>query len=148
MKITVLLMLILLGLVGCSSIETAFDVPADLRTFKRIYVQSSQNDSSHLDELIANELKRLGYDASAGVRTMMPDDNQLIVLYESQWSWDFHSYLSQLDVTVRDVRTEKQIGHGRIFHAGFTTKTPEQMVAGVLAPMFGPKKPGKPAATK
>ena len=136
-------MIILLGLAGCASVETAFDNPTDLRGFKHIYVQSSQNDSNHLDELIANELKRLGYDASFGVRTMMPDDSQLVILYESQWAWDFHTYLIQLEVTVRDVRAEKQLGHGRIFHAGVTTKTPEQMVAGVLTPMFGPKKPDK-----
>ena len=143
MKLTWLLTVLLFGLVGCSSVDTAFDIPVDLRTFKHIYVQSSRNDSSHIDEMLANELKRLGYDASVGVRTMMPDDTQLVVLYESQWNWDFHTYLIQLDVTVRDVRAEKQLGHGRIFHAGFTTKTPEQMVAGVLNPMFGPKKPDK-----
>ena len=148
MKITGLLMVILLGLVGCASVETAFDIPTDLRAFKRVYVQSSQNDSNHLDALIANELKRLGYEASYGVRTMMPDDSQLVVLYESQWNWDFHTYLIQLDVTVREVRTEKQLGHGRIFHAGITTNSPEQMVTGVLNPMFGPQKPGKPAAAK
>lgn len=136
-------MVILLGLVGCSSVDTAFDIPTELRTFRRIYVQSSQNDSNHLDELIANELKRLGYEASAGVRTMMPNDSQLVILYDSQWNWDFHTYLIQLDVTVRDVSAEKQLGHGRIFHAGVRTKSPEQMVAGVIAPMFGPKKPGK-----
>lgn len=143
MKFPGYLLILLLGLVGCSSIDTAFDIPTELRTFKRIYVQSSQNDSNHLDELIATELKRLGYDASAGVRTMMPDDTQLVILYESQWNWDFRTYLIRLDVTVRDVRAEKQIGRGQIFHAGFTNKSPEQMVAGVLAPMFGPKKPGK-----
>jgi hypothetical protein len=143
MKISGLFLLLLLGFCGCSSIDTAFDAATDLRAFKHIYVQSSQNDSNHLDELIANELKRLGFDASAGVRTMMPNDSELVILYESQWNWDFNTYLIQLDVTVRDVRSEKQVGQGRIFHGSFKGKSPEQMVAGVLAPMFGPKKSGK-----
>jgi hypothetical protein len=143
MKITFFLLFLLLGLAGCSSADTAFEVPADLRKFRHIYVQSSQNDSNHLDDLIANELQRLGYDASAGVRTMVPDNAELLLTYESQWNWDFRTYLIQLDVTVRDIRTEKQLGHGRIFHAGVTTKSPEEMVTRVLTPMFGPKGPKK-----
>ena len=139
MKITGLWIVILLGLAGCASNDTSVEAQTDLRPNRHIYVQSSLNDSNHLDQFIANALIRLGYDASAGVRTMMPDNAQLLITYESQWNWDFHTYLIQLDVTVRDVRTEKNLGHGRIFHSGMTNKSPEQMVAEVLAPMFGPK---------
>jgi len=143
MKITCLLTVLLLGLVGCASNNTVTEATTDLRPNKHLYVQSSQNDSNHLDQLIANELLRLGYDASAGVRTMMPDNTQLFITYESQWNWDFHTYLIQLDVTVRDVRTEKQAGHGKTFHSGLTNKSPEEMVAEVLKPLFGPKQPKK-----
>ena len=143
MKISGLLILLLLGLAGCASNDTVVEVPTDLRPNRHIYVESSRNDSNHLDQLIANELVRLGYDATAGVRTMMPDDTQLVITYESQWTWDFHTYLIQLDVTVRDVRTEKQLGHGKIFHTGVTNKPPEKMVAELLRPIFGPKKPKK-----
>lgn len=139
MKITVLLSFILLGLTGCFSAKTVVTMEGDLRSFRRIYVQSSQNDSNHLDQLLANELIRLGYEASAGVRTMMPPTTELVLAYESQWNWDFRTYLIQLDVTMRDVRNDKQLGQGRIFHSGVTQKSPEKMVAEVLAPFFGPK---------
>lgn len=134
-------MVLLLGLAGCFSANTAVtDQSVDLRTYRHIYVQSSQNDSNHLDKLLANELVRLGYVASAGVRTMIPDDAQLVISYQSQWNWDFSSYLMQLEITVRDVRTEKQLGYGQIFHSGVKTKSPEKMVAELLKPMFGAKK--------
>ena len=57
MKITGLLMVILIGLAGHASVETVFDIPTDLHAFKRIYVQSSQNDSNRLDEMLVNELQ-------------------------------------------------------------------------------------------
>ncbi len=144
MKITGLFILILLGLAGCTSTaDIAYEAQVDLRPYRHLYVQSSLNDSNHLDVIIANELQRLGFDATAGVRTMIPDNAQVVITYETQWNWDFHTYLIQLDVTVRDVATEKLLGHGRIFHAGFKNKTPEKMVAEVLQPMFGPLKTKK-----
>ena len=139
MKITVILSVVLLGLSGCFSANSVVTMQADLRSYRRIYVQSAQNDSSHLDQLVANELLRLGYEASAGVRTMMPTNTQLVLTYESQWTWDFRTYLIQLDVTMRDVSTEKQIGKGMVFHSGVMHKSPEKMVAELLAPFFGPK---------
>jgi len=141
MKISVILMVLLLGLAGCFSANTAVtDQSVDLRSYRHIYVQTSQNDSNHLDQMIANELVRLGYPASAGVRTMMPDSAQLVITYESQWNWDFRTYLIELAVAVRAVRTEKQLGNGRVFHSGVTSKSPEKLVAEVLKPMFGAKK--------
>ena len=71
---------------------------------------------------------------------MMPDDAQLVITYQSQWNWDFGSYLMQLEIAVREVRSEKQLGHGQIFHSGIKTKPAEKMVAEVLKPMFGAKK--------
>lgn len=139
MKITVILSVILLGLTGCFSANTSIQAEADLRSYRRIYVQSSQNDSNHLDQLLANELQRLGYEASAGVRTMMPTTTQLVLTYESQWTWDFRTYLIQLNVTMRDVSTEKQVGQGMVFHSGVIHKSPEKMVAELLGPFFGPK---------
>lgn len=139
MKITVILSVILLGLSGCFSANSVITMQADLRSYRRIYVQSAQNDSNHIDQLLANELLRLGYEASAGVRTMMPSNTELVLTYESQWNWDFHTYLIQLDVKMRDVRNETQLGEGQIFHSGVTRKTPEKMVAELLAPFFGPK---------
>lgn len=141
MKITGCLLVLLLGLAGCFSANTAItDQSVDLRSYRRIYVQSAQNDSNHLDQLLANELVRLGYEASAGVRTMMPDNAQLLITYESQWTWDFRSYLMDLAITVRDVRTEKQLGNGHVFRSGVVTKSPEKFAAEVLQPMFGAKK--------
>jgi len=143
MKITFLLFIVLLGLAGCTSGDLVFDAQSDLRTYRHIYVQSSMNDSNHLDQLIANELVRLGYDASAGVRTMMPDNTKLFITYETQWNWDFHTYLMVLEITARDVSTEKQIGHARIYHGGVANKSPDKMVIDVLKPIFGPKPPKK-----
>jgi len=143
MKITGLLILILLGLAGCFSANNVTESPVDLRSYRRIYVESSRNDSNHLDELLAHELQRLGYEASAGVRTMMPTNTQLVLSYESQWTWDFQTYLIQLDVTMRDVSTEKNMGKGMVFHSGVVHKSPEKMVAELLAPYFGPKRAKK-----
>lgn len=140
LKATGLLFALLLALTGCTSVSTVIDVQEDLRQFKRVYVQSSQNDSNHIDQRIANELVRHGFRATAGVRTMMPEDTQLIVYYDAQWNWEFRTYLIQLEVTVRDAGTGKQLAVGRILHPGVTGKSPEKMIAEVIGPLLTPKK--------
>src|SRR4051794_34035430 len=136
MKLTGLLLAILLGLAGCTTADLVYDTQSDLRSYKHIYVETSLNDSSHLDQLIANELVRLGYDATAGVRTMMPTDAKLFITYESQWNWDFRTYLMVLEINVRDVSSEKQMGHARIFHSGVVNKPPDRMISELLKPLF------------
>jgi hypothetical protein len=140
MKLPSCLFVLLVLLSGCSSVDTQVESTTDLRRFHHVYVRSASNDSNNIDQLIVLELQRLGYDASSGPRTMMPDNAEIVIEYEGQWDWDFRTYLLQLSLTVRDVRTEAKLAGGRIFHPGVTRKTPAELVHLILAPLFGPHK--------
>ncbi len=124
-------------LVGCTSVKTHSWSKTDLHSYKHPYVETASNDSAHIDQLIAGELQRLGFDASAGVRTMRPDNADLLVTYDGQWEWDFRLYLIQLNLTVSSVSDGHQLATGSIVHPGATSKSPDEMVREVLTPLFG-----------
>ena len=139
MKVTPCLMVLLLLVAGCSSVDTHVETTTEVRRFHHIFVRSASNDSNNVDQVIVQELQRLGYDASAGPRTMMPDNSEIVIEYEGQWDWDFRTYLIRLTLTVRDVHTEARLASGTVFHPGVTNKSPAELVHTLLAPMFGPK---------
>jgi hypothetical protein len=139
MKFPTCLIALLVILAGCSSVDTQTEAISDVRRFHHIFVRSASNDSNNVDQLIVLELQRLGYDASSGPRTMIPDNAEVVIDYDCQWDWDFRTYLLQLSLTARDAHTDAKVAGGRIFHPGVTNKSPAEMVQLVLAPMFGPK---------
>lgn len=141
MRIAVLLFAIIAGvLAGCSSTggATLIGPKADFSHIRHVYVQSASNDSAGLDVLLADELRRLGYDASSGVRTLRPDNAELVITYDSRWEWDFRQYLIEIRLTISDARNEQNITQAREFHPGITNKTPQAMVHDVLAQLFKP----------
>jgi len=138
-KIQTWLCLILpLWLAGCSTVESYPQPKVKLAQYQRVFVEASNNDSNNLDKLMVAELQRLGYEATSGARTMVPDDAQIRILYQGRWTWDFHTYLIQLEVTVRDAHSDKMLATGRHFHPGMTKKPPEQMIHELFGRMFGP----------
>jgi hypothetical protein len=143
MKPSGCLLAVLLVLTGCSTVETQVETTTEVRRYHHLYVRRASNDSNNVDLLLVQELQRLGYDASSGPRTMMPDDTDVVIDYEGQWTWDFRIYLIELKVTVRNARTEEKLGGGRVFHPGITNMSPEEFVHRLLAPMFGPKETKK-----
>lgn len=143
MKFPSWLLALVVLLAGCTSVKTHRWVKTDLRAYKHLYVETSSNDSARIDELIAAELQRLGFDASAGVRTMRPDNTELILSYDGRWEWDFRLYLIQLNVTARTASSGQQLATASIVHPGATSKSPEAMVHEVLSPLFGSDQSGK-----
>jgi uncharacterized protein YceK len=139
MKLTYCLIAVLLLCAGCSTVETHVETTTNLRRFHHVFVRSASNDSNNVDQLIVLELQRLGYDAASGPRTMMPDNTQVVIAYDSEWDWDFRTYLIRLTLIVRDARSEAKLGESRVFHPGVTNKTPADLVRLVVDPLFGPK---------
>ncbi len=103
----------LLAASGCSEISTRVLPQADLGKYKRVFVEQRLTDTTGVAEEIARELRGMGYDATAGARTMMLPATDLIVTYDDLWAWDFNTYLVEIDVQVRLARGEKilAVGH-------------------------------------
>jgi hypothetical protein len=129
--------LLLAGLIaGCSTTRTLTAPQVDLSRMKRVYVERQLADDHHLNDMIVAELQRLGRDASTGPLTMMPEHVDAIVTYSDDWSWDFRSYLSTLNIQVRNARNDQIVARGISRHASPFRKAPEKMVHEILAALF------------
>ena len=132
----VLLILSFLPLFGCSTALTTRKA-RDLAPFKRIYVESRLSDNHRLDEQIATQLKRHGVDATFGVSTMRPDGVDAIATYTDRWQWDFKDYMIEIQIDLRDARTNQPLATGHYHQASITTKHSEEVIRLILTPWFG-----------
>lgn len=133
------LLVIGLGLLGCSSVRTHKAPQADLSRYQRFFVVHRLGDDHQIDVAIVTELRALGFEASAGPRTMMPQSTQAIVTYQDDWAWDFKSYMIQLNILVNDARNEQSLATGVYQQPSMITKTPPDVVRTVLGSIFKPR---------
>ena len=115
-----LLLSALLLLAGCVSYDKQAYAPKALDGVKRFFVLSNQNDNHGIDHQIEAALKIRGNEASVGPMTMMPDDAQVVLVYEDRWEWDFGDHLVFMQLTARDRRTNQPLSFVR-----FSAKIPK-----------------------
>ena len=125
-------------LAACST-KTQVDQTERPSQLHHIFVEHNLSDGHNIDELVARELRRLGYDASAGPLTMMPDGTEAILAYQTQWTFDFTTYLIELDVALRDAKTGKEIAVTRVFRPALTGNDTNTMVQRAIDPIFKAK---------
>jgi hypothetical protein len=131
-----LLSLVLPLLVACSSLTSHRDPAVRLSQFKRFYVEQRLNDNHATGDLIAAALRARGYLADCGPLTMMPKETEVLINYDARWTWDFHSYLIDLDITVRRAFSDKILAAGSYHHPGVTPKKPAVMINALLDKFF------------
>jgi hypothetical protein len=135
----------LVALAGCANVTSHRNPAVDLGRYQRFYVERRLADNQRLDELIVQELRRLGREATNGPLTMKPDGIDAIVTYTDRWAWDFKTYLIELNIEMRDARTNKSIMVGRFYQPSMRTKSPPDMIHELLAPHFASNiKPARP----
>jgi hypothetical protein len=79
----------------------------------------------------------MGYDASSGALTMMPGDTELIVSYDDMWTWDFTTYMIEIDLQVRSAHSDKIIAVAHYFRpAMIFGRPPSDMIHDVLSKLF------------
>jgi hypothetical protein len=122
-------------LAGCST-RTQVKPATRPDQMHHIFVEHLLSDGNNVDELIARELRRLGYDASAGPLTMLPEGTQAILAYKPTWTFDFTTYLIELDVALRDAKTGEEIAVSRSFRPALTGNDTSVMVRRVIDPIF------------
>lgn len=122
---------------GCVSNLEAKKMPgADLSAVRTIYVQKLTTDEHSVDQLIVNQLTRMGFTASNGAsETPMPSVDA-IVTYQDKWWWDLSTYLLQLTVQIRDGQTRMVLANGQSMRSSLIRKSPEEMVEDVLMEIF------------
>jgi len=118
--------------VGCAGPPVSSRKVVALERFHHVFVISELNDNHRIDELLAAELKRLGYEASFGPRTMMPDNADAVITYADRWEWDFKTYLIELKLEAFTSRTNKKLAEARYYRPSLRSESPEQIVHDLL----------------
>lgn len=127
---------LLLFLTACSSTTVRRDPAAQLDQYTRFYVETRLNDNRATDALIASELRNLGFEAAHGHLTLMPEDTEVLITYDARWTWDFRSYLIDLEISARHPHTNRLIATGTAHHAGITKKEPAKMIRAIFRKFF------------
>jgi hypothetical protein len=137
-----LILLAVLGLTtACASFSSWKNPAAKFQNRKFFYVESELADGHSLHATIAEELRTMGYNASSGFLTMMPPEADTIVSFQSRWTWDFTTYLIELDLQVRDAKSGKILATVSYHRPGVGGTSTEALIKRVLAETVGAKKP-------
>src|SRR5258708_3477617 len=134
MKSFLVLLATLLALSGCSSVSARKVMPLD--RFQHIFVEQRLNENHHVDELFVAELQRLGRDASSGPRTMMPENTDAVLTYDTRWEWEFKTYLIELNLELYAVHPHKKLADARYYQPSVVTKPPTEVVHDLLVQLF------------
>lgn len=121
---------------GCTSVTVRKPPGFDLTQFHHIFVQQPFNENHHLDEIMADQLRALGFDAQSGPLTMMPDNADALLTYTARWTGDFRTYLLDLTISLQTAHTNKPLGEARYYQPSITTKPPETVVRDLFAKLF------------
>lgn len=139
MKIAPFLLVILFLATGCDSVYRWKDPKVDLSKRRLFYVEAELSDGKNLHLAIADELRRLGYPARSGVLTMIPDSADTLVSYQSRWTWDFSTYLIELNIQVRDVQTGRILASSGYHRPAVDGTSTEDLIHKVVTSIFPPK---------
>ncbi len=124
-------------LAGCGHINTRSLPNAALASHKHVFVEHRLPDSHGVADEIARQLRVMGFDASAGAMTMMPADTELVVSYEDMWTWDFNSYMIEIDMGVRTVRGDRILAVGHYYRPSMMFgHPPADMIHVLLLKLF------------
>ena len=106
---------------------------ADLSPLKTVYVQKLAVDERGIDQLIANQLTRMGF---AVTKSVIDPPADAIVTYQDRWMWDITMYMIKLDVQLHDGESGAIIARAQSMRPSLQRKSPEGMVQEVLAEIF------------
>jgi hypothetical protein len=124
---------VLAAMTGCAvnKATAMVDPSARLDTVKTFHVRKFEKDEREIDKLIADNLRKRGYQVSQGAQPVGPVD--AVVTYVDKWMWDITMYMLELTIQVRDPKTDYPLATGNSLHTSLTRKSPPEMVDEVLS---------------
>jgi hypothetical protein len=100
---------------GCSQLTTRSLPRTDIGHYKHVFVEHRLADGFGVADEVARQLREMGYDASAGAITMLPEDADLVVSYDDMWTWDFNTYMIEFDMQVRLAHSDRIVAVGHYY---------------------------------
>ena len=136
--------LALLLLTGCAVNKSSatVDPSANLAAIKRVHVVHQPEDGRNVNQVIVDQLTKMGYSATTGdAKPKDAKDVDAVVTYLDKWMWDLTMYMIELTIVIRDPANDFPLATGNSLHTSLTRKSPKEMVEEVTANIFkGAKK--------
>jgi len=126
---------------GCAIVDLrSSQIPgSDLSSINRLYVVHFEPDRRNLQDVIRDELIEMGFQADSGSESRIPNDIDAIVTYEDRWFWDLANYMIQLNIEIRNPKTNYPIAIGESIRTSMARKNPDEMAREVLESIFKSK---------
>lgn len=122
---------------GCATrLDSNVAPGVELKELETIFVKKLPADGRGVEKLIAQELNRMGYQATYG--PIVPTDSNFdaIVEYQDKWMWDITMYMLELRVQVLNPKTRFTMASGQSYRTSLVRKSPPEMVKEVLSEIF------------
>jgi len=121
---------------GCASMSSTVAPGANLSTIKKIHVVKLPADGRGIDRVIADELNFMGYATSLGNTLDVPEDADAVLTYQDKWTWDITMYMIELNIQVRDPKSNMAMASGKSYRPSLERKSPKEMAKEVLTEIF------------
>jgi hypothetical protein len=123
---------------GCSHLQTRLAPSARLADYHNVFVEHELSDGRSVDLFIQRKLQAMGFVAAAGPLTMKPTEAELVLSYQEHWTFDFTTYIIEIDMQVHDARTGRELAVGHYFHPSITNEYTSEVVDPLIEQLFGP----------
>ncbi len=121
---------------GCASMSSNIAPGADLSKIKKIYVVHLAPDERAINRVIADQLNLMGYQATTGEANAVPTDIDATLTYQDKWMWDITMYMIELNVQLREPKTEIALATAKSYRPSLQRKSPAGMAEEVLSQLF------------
>jgi hypothetical protein len=125
---------------GCSSgahRSTTALPGADLAGLRSFYVQHQPSDTRNIHSDIAEQLRALGFTASADEGPPPEGEFDGLVTYVDRIMWDMSNYCIQLTIYIRGLTSGYIVATGSSFRPSMVRKTPAGHAKLILTDLFG-----------
>jgi len=124
---------------GCATMSSNSAPGTDLSKVKRVYVVHLPADKRGINQIIADQLNLLGFQATTGEASSVPSDVDATLTYQDKWMWDITMYMIELNVQLRQPKTEMSLATARSYRPSLQRKSPPEMVKEVVTELFKKK---------
>lgn len=125
-----------LSFTGCANMAATVAPGTDLSKIKSIHVAKLAADQRGIDKVIADQLNMMGYATSLGFDSRVPEGTDAVLTYQDKWMWDITMYMIELNVQLRDPKTNMALATAKSYRPSLQRKSPPEMAKEVLTEIF------------
>ena len=138
-RVKIFLLLAIWGVLGsgCAS-NLSIKVPpeSDPQKYQTFFVEHLPADERGINNVIKEEMVKLGLRATTGPASDTPSDVDIIVTYEDRWMWDITMYMLSLTLNLREASTDVLVATGQTEYTSLIRKDPDFMAREILEGIF------------